>query len=65
MVYLSVPPVEGAANKALVKMLAKVLGVAPARLEIISGVRNRSKIVRVSGLEEKMVRQALAVAGAA
>jgi len=49
-VRLTAPPVEGAANKALVKLLAEVLKVPERDIEIVAGKTGRQKVVRVSGL---------------
>jgi len=58
-VRLSAPPVEGAANRALVKLLAKALGVARSRVEIVRGARSRNKLVRVAGLRAEELRARL------
>lgn len=42
-IKLTAPPVDGAANKACVAFLAKRLGVAKTRLEIVSGHTSRTK----------------------
>ncbi len=55
-VALSAPPVEGAANNALIKLLAKALGVSKSRVQISRGQRSREKLVRVQGLSAKDVR---------
>ena len=44
-IKVTAPPVAGAANKMCLKFLAKRLGVAPLRLEILSGHNSRSKQV--------------------
>ncbi len=49
-VRLTAPPVEGAANKALVKLLAEILKVGERDIEIIAGHARRQKVVRVAGL---------------
>jgi uncharacterized protein len=38
-------PVEGAANKSVIKKLSKSLGIPKSNIEIISGVNSRSKNV--------------------
>lgn len=45
------PPVEGAANVELVKVLAKHLGTSRSRVRIVRGERGRVKWVEVEGLE--------------
>jgi uncharacterized protein len=50
LVRLSAPPVEGAANAALVAFLAEVLSVPSRRVRVISGARSREKRVAVDGV---------------
>ena len=52
VVRLTSAPVKGAANRALLGFLQNQLGVAREDLEIVSGERSRSKIVRVYGLSQ-------------
>ena len=54
---LKAPPVEGRANEALVRFLAKRLGVRRSQVEIISGLRSRHKVVRVAGLDPQELRR--------
>jgi uncharacterized protein (TIGR00251 family) len=49
-VRLTAPPVDGAANQALVRFLAERLGVRPAALRILTGLTGRRKLVEVDGL---------------
>ncbi len=49
-VKVTAPPVEGKANEALVRFLAKELGVAPSDIEIIKGHHSREKMLKVSGI---------------
>lgn len=62
-VRLVAPPVEGAANKALIAFLAEVLGVPKRDVAITTGERGRRKLVRVAGLTADEVRRRLIVAG--
>jgi uncharacterized protein (TIGR00251 family) len=48
-VRLSAPPVDGAANVALVELLADALGVQRRHVRIVSGATSRGKIVEVDG----------------
>jgi len=47
IVYVRQPAVEGKANEAVVRLLAKHLGVAPSRLDLVSGATSRVKRFRV------------------
>ncbi len=49
-VRLQAPPVDGKANKALIKFLSKELGVPQRSIEILSGETGRNKSVFVAGL---------------
>jgi uncharacterized protein (TIGR00251 family) len=49
-VRVAAPPVDGAANAALVRFLAGVLGVPRSRLEIISGATGRHKRIVIAGV---------------
>jgi hypothetical protein len=49
-IRLAAPPVDGAANEALVRFLAEALGVPPRAVTITSGHASRSKTVIASGV---------------
>ena len=61
VVRLTAPPVEGAANAALLKLLAKVLGLPPSALELLRGQSGRDKLVLARGLDAATARAALRV----
>jgi len=42
-VRLTAPPIDGKANNALCKFIAKSFAVAPSHVELISGAHNRQK----------------------
>lgn len=48
-VRLTAPPVEGAANRALLALLARELGLRRADLEILRGDHGREKLIAVRG----------------
>ena len=50
------PPVEGAANKALVEFLAEKFGVKRGQVSIVSGERSREKTLRIVGLRRDEIR---------
>jgi uncharacterized protein (TIGR00251 family) len=51
-VKLTAPPVEGAANKALVELLSDRLKVAKSRITILAGQSGRAKVISVAGLKK-------------
>ena len=53
------PPLEGRANAALVKLIARRAGLAKGNVSIVRGVRSRDKLVRVEGMGEAELRRAL------
>ncbi len=62
-VRVTAPPVEGAANEALVKLLAARLRVAPSKIEIRSGERGRNKAVLIRGVTARLAEERLGIAG--
>ena len=62
-VSLTAPPVDGAANEALVKYLSESLSVSRSRIEIIAGHTGREKRIRVSGMSGDEARRVLNEAG--
>jgi len=64
VVRLTAPPVEGAANEALLGMLSDALDVPTSDLAIISGHHSRDKTLRVVGLSAAELKQRLHEAGA-
>lgn len=59
-IKLTAPAVEGKANKALLKFLAKRLGLPKPNIQIISGERSRTKSIRIHGLTAQQVKERLA-----
>jgi uncharacterized protein (TIGR00251 family) len=57
-IRLAAPPVDGAANEALVLFLAKLFGVARHDVRILVGENARSKLVEIRGVTERNVRDA-------
>jgi uncharacterized protein (TIGR00251 family) len=58
-VRVNAAPVEGAANEAVVEVLAKALHVAKRAVTIVGGATSRSKMVEVRGLTAAAVRDHL------
>lgn len=58
-VRLTAPPVDGQANDALVRFLAKQLGVARSAVTLVRGQTARRKTLRIEGLTVEEVRRRL------
>ena len=53
-VSVTAPPEGGKANKALIRLLAKQLGVAPGAVTIVAGETQRRKRLRIAGESEAL-----------
>ena len=49
-IKVQAPPVEGAANDAAIRFLAKTLGVSRSRVELIRGHKSREKSFCIQGI---------------
>lgn len=58
-IKLTAPAIEGKANKALLKLLAKKLGLPKKEVGIISGERSRMKSIRINRLTLEQVKKLL------
>ena len=58
-IRLTAPPVDNAANEALVKFLADVLSIAKSQIAIVAGHTAREKAVVVRGLSDEEVMRLL------
>ena len=58
-VRITAPPVDGKANKHLVRVLSKALGVAKTRLAIVDGETSRRKVLCLTGADESELRRLL------
>ena len=57
---VTAPAIEGRANEAVRRLIAKQLGLARSSVTIVRGHRSRDKLVEVEGLELTAVLDALA-----
>lgn len=62
-VRLQAPPVDGAANEALVQLLSDSLGVSRRSVRVVAGATSRTKTVEVVGTTEAAVRALAAPRG--
>ncbi len=58
LVGVTAPPVDGKANAAVCKLLAKAAGVPASRVSVVRGERSRDKLVRVEGVEDEAALRA-------
>lgn len=61
VIRVTAPPVDGRANEALCRLIAKAAGVAPSKVAVIKGQTAREKVVRVEGIDSERLRAALGV----
>jgi uncharacterized protein YggU (UPF0235/DUF167 family) len=59
LVRVAAPPLDGAANEALLRLLGRELGVAPSAIQILRGAAGREKVLSVRGLTLEAVRARL------
>jgi uncharacterized protein (TIGR00251 family) len=59
LVRLAAAPVDGAANAALVTLLAETIGVPRRQITVIAGEKSRTKHVKVIGVNAETVRRRL------
>ena len=59
-IQLTSPPIDGAANAELIKLLAKQLGVSKSDIEIVAGETSKSKRIKIANLShskfEEMIK---------
>ncbi|TSE26522.1 hypothetical protein Tsedi_00826 [Tepidimonas sediminis] len=58
-IQLAAPPVDGAANEALIAFVAERCGVPRSRVRITHGHTSRTKRLAIEGVDDDAVRQAL------
>jgi uncharacterized protein (TIGR00251 family) len=56
-IRIAAPPVDGAANRELVRLLAKSFKLPQNAIEIVSGAGSKNKIVHVSGGDSTRLAQ--------
>ncbi|MBN9542532.1 MAG: DUF167 domain-containing protein [Alphaproteobacteria bacterium] len=55
-IYISTPPVDGKANKYLVKFLADNLNISASKIKIISGLTSKIKTIQIEDIAENKVK---------
>ncbi len=54
-IKVTAPPVDAAANEALVRLLADTLDCSRNQIELLRGHTSRHKVVRIVGVSEQMI----------
>ena len=59
LVKIAAAPIKGKANRELVALLSRMLGVSKSAITIIKGQMSRNKVVSVEGLNRKEITERL------
>ena len=60
--YTDEPPLQGRANASLIRYLSRVLHLSPSKIDVVYGVRERLKRVRIYDVDfEQVVEKLVAV----
>jgi uncharacterized protein (TIGR00251 family) len=59
LVRVTAPPVDGRANDAVRRLIARRLRVAPSRVSVVRGASTRDKLLEVEGFEHDALRREL------
>ena len=59
-IRIAAPPVENAANIALIDFIAKRLGIAKRNVRVVSGMTSRRKILEITGVSAETISASLA-----
>lgn len=55
LVRVAAPALEGRANRALCRLLAKRLHVASSHVSVVQGQRSRDKLIHIEGIDQTLV----------
>lgn len=56
-VAISARPINGEANQALVRFLARAFGLSSREIRITSGARSRTKVLELPGITPEKIRE--------
>ena len=57
---LAAPPVDGKANDACIRFFAELARVPAARVRIVTGLTNRTKVIEIEGVSQESLEGLLA-----
>ncbi len=57
--HVAAPPVDGKANEAIVRFLARLTGLPGAAVRIVSGFTGTTKIVEIQGIDPESLQRAI------
>jgi uncharacterized protein (TIGR00251 family) len=60
-IRIAAPPVDGAANRELIRVLAKNFKLPQNAVDIVSGLSSKSKIVRIQGADAASLKRLTAL----
>lgn len=58
-ITLAAPPVDGKANKELRNFISKKLKISKSKIDIVRGIKSRSKILLCEGISKKEIEKLL------
>jgi len=58
-IRLAAPPVDNAANEALVELVAERLGIAKRNVRVVAGATSRRKVIEIDGVSAETATSAL------
>ncbi len=53
------PPADGEANRAVLRLVARALDIAPSRVTLLAGSRARRKRIRIEGIDDAELQRRL------
>jgi uncharacterized protein len=56
---ISAPPVDDAANRAIIAFFASLLAIPKSKLKIVAGQKSRDKVLRIEGITLDELRSCL------
>lgn len=59
LIRVTAPPVDGKANDALCRLVARAAGIAPSKVAVVRGHTSRDKVLEVEGVDPQELRAAL------